>query len=149
MHTSTLGPSCCIPITNGLSIHRAAGRANISEKLSQNLYIYWPRVCVCVCLDILGPLRKLIGASELTQGCWEMATLNASGLIVVYRFSEKAQAKGPRGSPNKSLTFVQTVSLFNSPSSPSWKTAKSILLYNYLHFLVFIRSDLKFVLICK
>ena len=58
------------------------------------------------------------------------------GLVHLCAFSVKAQAKGPRASLNKSLTFVQPVSLFNSPSSPSWKTLKSILLYNYLNFLV-------------
>ena len=60
-------------------------------------------------------------------------------IIAVWRhpaFSEKAQAKGPKTSLNKGLFFVKMFSLFNSPSSPSWKTAKSILLFKYLNFLV-------------
>ena len=50
-------------------------------------------------------------------------------------FFREGPGQRPQGLSQQELFFVQIFSLFNSPSSPSWKTAKSILWFRYLNFL--------------
>ena len=82
---------------------------------------YWPKQS----WDRFGTVMEFNSLKNLL--CIQLISQNLCKLeLGTWDFSEKTQAKGPRASLNKPLTFVQPVSLFNSPSSPSWNLLKNI-----------------------
>ena len=90
---------------------------SLNTKCRTLVKIFNPVVSVSIIIIYIINLLDLYKSLFLTvQRLMSQRSLKKS--FVFTDFSEKAQAKGPKVSLNKSLPFVQQVLLFNSPSSP-------------------------------